>query len=68
MNIQHSSNTYHTIWQWNLDTKEQDKATITAAEMPFLRKTAKYTLYNRKRDQDIIKEPKHKQFWKNQQL
>jgi hypothetical protein len=29
---------------------------IIAAEMKFLRKTAQYTLYNHKKNQDIIKE------------
>jgi hypothetical protein len=39
---------------WLLDRR----ATITAEEMKFLRKPAKYTLYNYKRKQCIIKELK----------
>jgi DNA transposition AAA+ family ATPase len=42
---------------------EQDKATIAAAEIKFVRKTAKYTQYDHKRNQDIIKELKTQQIW-----
>jgi hypothetical protein len=37
---------------------EQDISKITAAEMKFLRKTAKYTLFDQKSNQDIMKELK----------
>jgi hypothetical protein len=38
--------------------KEQEKSRITAAEMKFMRKTAKYTWHDHKRNQDITKELK----------
>jgi polyhydroxyalkanoate synthesis regulator protein len=41
-----------------LTLKKKDKARITAAEMKFFRKTAKYTLYDHKRNQDITKKLK----------
>jgi hypothetical protein len=41
---------------WTL--KEQDKSRITAAEMKFMRKTAKYTWQDHRRDQDITEELK----------
>jgi hypothetical protein len=42
--------------RWSL--KEPDKSRITAAEMKFLRKTAQYTQYDHKSNQDIMKELK----------
>jgi hypothetical protein len=52
---------------WTL--KEQDKSEITAAEMKFLRKTIKYTLFDHKRNQDIMKELKTQSVLeKNRQL
>jgi hypothetical protein len=39
---------------WTL--KEQDKSRITAAEIEFMRKTAKYTWQDHKRNQDITEE------------
>jgi hypothetical protein len=39
---------------WTL--KEQDESRIIAAEVKFLRKTAQYTLYDHKKNWDIIKE------------
>jgi hypothetical protein len=41
---------------WTL--KEQDKSRIAAAEMKFMRKTAKYTWQDHKRNQDITEELK----------
>jgi hypothetical protein len=41
--------------------KEQDKPRITAAEMKFMRKTAKYTWQDHKRNQDITEELKIQQ-------
>jgi hypothetical protein len=41
---------------WTL--KEQDKSRITKAEMKFMRKTAKYTWQDHKRNQDITEELK----------
>jgi hypothetical protein len=41
---------------WTLE--EQDKSRITAAEMKFMMKTAKYTWQDHKRNQDIIEELK----------
>jgi hypothetical protein len=38
--------------------KEQDKPRITAAEMKFMSKTAKYTWQDHKRNQDITEELK----------
>jgi hypothetical protein len=39
-----------------MGTKEQDKFRITATEMKLLRNTAKYTLFDQRRNQDTIKE------------
>jgi hypothetical protein len=39
---------------WTL--KEQDNSRITAAEMKFMRKTAKYTWQDHRRDQDVTEE------------
>jgi hypothetical protein len=41
---------------WTL--REQDKSRITAAEMKFMRKTAKYTWQDHKTNQEIMKELK----------
>jgi hypothetical protein len=52
---------------WTL--QEQDKARITAVEMTFLRKPARYKLCDHKRNQGIIKELKTQQILeKDQQL
>jgi hypothetical protein len=41
-----------------------NKSRITAEEIKFLRTTAQYTVLENRRNQDILKEPKHDQFWK----
>ena len=53
MNIQHTGNT-HPLWI----IKEQDTSRITASEMKFFRKSAKYRLFYHNRNQDILKELK----------
>jgi hypothetical protein len=50
---------------WTL--KKKDKARITAAETKFFRKTAKYTLYDHKRTQDITKKLKTQLVFKKNQ-
>jgi hypothetical protein len=52
-----------------LTLKKEDKSGIPEAEMKFLRKTAKYTLFDHKSNQDIMKEMKIQPVLeKNQQL
>jgi hypothetical protein len=50
---------------WTL--QGQDKSRIAAAEMKFLKKTTKYTLFDHKRNQYVIKKLRT-QFWKKSTL
>jgi hypothetical protein len=56
MNVQYPPYYVYGSQTWTL--KEEVKARITEVEMKFLRKTANYTLYDHKRNQDIIQELK----------